>query len=45
MDDTHTVKSETGWSVQQSADGSGQLNWTSPAGRSYTTDPETRLSA
>jgi hypothetical protein len=35
----HALKSETGWSLKHLAD--GRLEWTSPAGRIFTTDPAT----
>jgi len=39
----HAMKHEGGWKVVQSTDGDGTLTWTSPAGRTYTTEPETRI--
>ncbi|WP_051973805.1 HNH endonuclease signature motif containing protein [Cryobacterium sp. MLB-32] len=38
---SHRVKHETGWAVEQGADGT--LNWTSPAGKHYATHPATRI--
>lgn len=35
----HALKSETGWSLKHLAD--GRLEWTSPAGRVFTTEPAT----
>lgn len=37
----HHLKHQTGWSVRQA--GAGVLEWTSPSGHIYTTEPETRL--
>lgn len=37
----HTVKGKTAWQVEQTEDGSGTLEWTSPSGRTYTTLPDT----
>ncbi|TFD80631.1 HNH endonuclease [Cryobacterium sp. Sr8] len=37
----HDLKSETGWSVKHARDGT--LNWTSPGGRTYSTDPATPM--
>jgi len=37
----HHLKHQTGWSVRQC--GAGVLEWTSPSGHVYTTEPETRL--
>jgi hypothetical protein len=39
----HTLKHATGWTVTQSPDGSGNLTWTSPAGTTYPTTPETTV--
>jgi hypothetical protein len=41
----HVEKSETNWNVHQAPDGSGVLTWTSPAGRTYVTYPETVIDA
>jgi hypothetical protein len=35
------LKHQTRWTVTQSA--GGVLNWTSPNGRDYATEPETRM--
>jgi len=37
----HALKSETGWRVEHARDGT--LNWTSPGGRKYSTDPATPM--
>lgn len=37
----HRLKHMTGWTVRQL--GNGELEWTSPTGRVYTTEPDTRL--
>ncbi|HOB58031.1 MAG TPA: HNH endonuclease signature motif containing protein, partial [Rhodoglobus sp.] len=37
----HRLKHQTRWTVTQSA--GGVLNWTSPNGRDYATEPETRM--
>ena len=37
----HNVKHQTGWAARQLDD--GVLEWTSPSGHVYTTEPETRL--
>ena len=37
----HHLKHQTGWTVKQI--GGGVLEWTSPSGHTYTTEPETRL--
>jgi len=39
----HHLKHQTGWSVRQR--GAGVLEWTSPSGHVYTTEPETRIAA
>jgi hypothetical protein len=39
----HRLKHMTEWSVEQ-RDG-GTLEWTAPSGRSYSTEPETRMAA
>ena len=39
----HHLKHHTAWTVEQSE--GGVLNWTSPSGRSYATEPETRMAA
>ena len=39
----HHLKHQTGWTVVQL--GEGVLEWTSPSGRKYTTEPETKLGA
>ena len=36
----HMLKSAGGWKVRQAQDGSGELTWTSPAGRTYVTVPQ-----
>jgi hypothetical protein len=41
----HTLKHNTDWQVTQARDGTGNLTWTSPAGRNYTTEPEIRIRA
>jgi hypothetical protein len=41
----HTLKHNTDWQVAQARDGTGNLTWTSPAGRNYTTEPEIRIRA
>ncbi|MDQ1529057.1 MAG: hypothetical protein QOH77_847 [Actinomycetota bacterium] len=41
----HTLKSAGKWKVEQASDGSGDLTWSSPAGRSYTTRPAMQLAA
>jgi hypothetical protein len=41
----HTLKHNTDWHVAQARDGTGNLTWTSPAGRDYTTEPEIRIRA
>lgn len=38
----HTVKHHGGWRVEQPPDGGGALEWTSPNGRRYRTEPERR---
>jgi hypothetical protein len=37
----HALKSETGWSLEHAGDGT--LTWTSPTGRTFTTEPATRI--
>lgn len=37
----HDLKSETGWRVEHARDGT--LNWTSPGGRKYSTEPATPM--
>ncbi|MEO6199858.1 MAG: DUF222 domain-containing protein [Cryobacterium sp.] len=37
----HALKSETAWRVEHARDGT--LNWTSPGGRTYSTDPATPM--
>ena len=39
----HRLKHQTGWAVRQR--GAGVLEWTSPSGHVYSTEPETRLDA
>jgi hypothetical protein len=39
----HILKHKTDWQVAQARDGTGNLTWTSPAGRNYTTEPEIRM--
>ena len=39
----HVLKTETDWNIVNSRDGT--LTWTSPLGRTYTTEPETRMQA
>ncbi|HEV7567083.1 MAG TPA: DUF222 domain-containing protein [Microbacteriaceae bacterium] len=41
----HTLKHKSDWQVTQARDGTGNLTWTSPAGRDYTTEPEIRIRA
>jgi hypothetical protein len=41
----HILKHNTDWQVAQARDGTGNLTWTSPAGRDYTTEPEIRIRA
>jgi hypothetical protein len=41
----HILKHNTDWQVTQARDGTGNLTWTSPAGRDYTTEPEIRIRA
>ncbi|MCU1577708.1 MAG: hypothetical protein JWP70_2412, partial [Leifsonia sp.] len=41
----HTLKHNTDWQVTQARDGTGNLTWTSPTGRDYTTEPEIRIRA
>jgi hypothetical protein len=41
----HTLKHKSDWQVAQARDGTGNLTWTSPAGRDYTTEPEIRIRA
>jgi hypothetical protein len=41
----HILKHNTDWQVTQARDGTGNLTWTSPAGRNYTTEPEIRIRA
>ena len=36
----HTLKHNTPWKVTNTDGGGGTLTWTSPSGRSYTTEPE-----
>jgi hypothetical protein len=39
----HMLKGSGRWKVRQSGCGDGELTWTSPTGRDYTTHPETRF--
>jgi hypothetical protein len=39
----HHLKHQTAWAVEQTDD--GVLEWTSPNGRKYTTEPETKLAS
>jgi hypothetical protein len=39
----HTVKHHGGWMLSQTADGTGAVVWTSPAGRTYVVRPERRV--
>ena len=41
----HTVKDETAWAVEHTADGTGALEWTSPTGRKHITEPATVIQA
>jgi hypothetical protein len=41
----HTLKHKSDWQVTQPRDGTGNLTWTSPAGRNYTTEPEIQMRA
>ncbi|MDQ1607570.1 MAG: hypothetical protein QOE16_302, partial [Microbacteriaceae bacterium] len=41
----HILKHKTDWQVAQARDGTGNLTWTSPAGRNYTTEPEIHMRA
>ncbi|HEV7565028.1 MAG TPA: DUF222 domain-containing protein [Microbacteriaceae bacterium] len=41
----HTLKHKSDWQVTQPRDGTGNLTWTSPTGRDYTTEPEIRIRA
>jgi hypothetical protein len=41
----HILKHKSDWQVTQARDGTGNLTWTSPAGRNYTTEPEIRIRA
>jgi hypothetical protein len=39
----HILKHKSDWQVAQARDGTGNLTWTSPAGRNYTTKPEIQI--
>jgi len=39
----HALKHASGWQVTQSSDGTGILNWVSPSGREYRTEPGNQL--
>ncbi|WP_228479511.1 HNH endonuclease signature motif containing protein [Microbacterium atlanticum] len=39
----HTLKHNGGWQVEQISGSGGALQWTSPAGRRYVTEPERRV--
>jgi hypothetical protein len=39
----HILKHKSDWQVAQARDGTGNLTWTSPAGRNYTTKPEIQM--
>ncbi|MDQ1575810.1 MAG: hypothetical protein QOH55_960, partial [Microbacteriaceae bacterium] len=39
----HILKHKSDWQVTQARDGTGNLTWTSPAGRNYVTEPEIHL--
>jgi hypothetical protein len=39
----HILKHKSDWQVTQASDGTGNLTWTSPAGRNYVTEPEIHL--
>ncbi|MCU1577501.1 MAG: hypothetical protein JWP70_2205, partial [Leifsonia sp.] len=41
----HILKHKSDWQVAQARDGTGNLTWTSPAGRNYTTKPEIQIRA
>jgi hypothetical protein len=41
----HILKHKSDWQVTQARDGTGNLTWTSPTGRNYTTEPEIRIQA
>jgi hypothetical protein len=41
----HILKHKSDWQVAQARDGTGNLTWTSPAGRNYTTKPEIQMRA
>jgi hypothetical protein len=41
----HVLKHKSDWQVAQARDGTGNLTWTSPAGRNYTTKPEIQIRA
>ncbi|MDQ1575380.1 MAG: hypothetical protein QOH55_530, partial [Microbacteriaceae bacterium] len=39
----HILKHKSDWQVTQARDGTGNLTWTSPAGRNYVTEPEIQM--
>ncbi|MDQ1575639.1 MAG: hypothetical protein QOH55_789, partial [Microbacteriaceae bacterium] len=41
----HILKHKSDWQVTQARDGTGNLTWTSPAGRNYVTEPEIQMRA
>ncbi|GAB3133282.1 hypothetical protein GCM10027057_06740 [Marisediminicola antarctica] len=41
----HTIKDETNWTVAHTRDGTGALEWTSPAGRTHITEPATVITS
>jgi hypothetical protein len=41
----HILKHKSDWQVAQARDGTGNLTWTSPAGRNYVTEPEIQMRA
>jgi hypothetical protein len=41
----HILKHKSDWQVAQARDGTGNLTWTSPAGRNYVTEPEIHMRA
>lgn len=41
----HTLKHHTDWTIRQTPDGAGNVEWISPAGRRYLVEPERRTPA
>ncbi|MDQ1576365.1 MAG: hypothetical protein QOH55_1515, partial [Microbacteriaceae bacterium] len=39
----HILKHKSDWQVTKASDGTGNLTWTSPAGRNYVTEPEIQI--